>query len=355
MKNTLKKNFILGVGGFIIIFGVLLTLASIFDLQVSDLLAGGSLSSGEYYTTNQFALFIEAAAYSLIYLFGGFAAVICFRAAWVMEDGERFFFLKSLSGKAYKIVKIVLMIGFAGFAVFEFYSVFHEFFDYPDRFLREDLLGTGGSATVGGGYLIAIQIVCALFVAGGAILLSSKIDKKSAYQLLYIAVVIFITVLFYEIVIEALKAPAGRARYRTMNVIGNFDYYTPWYVFNGKRYLSVSGEVVTGSLAKADRYLGLSDTFKSFPSGHTYAAAISYAAICLPDLFEFFQKKVAKILCWVCPIVLTGIVAIGRIMAGAHFFSDVLIGGTFAFLVIVLARELIILRGAHFKALFSKN
>jgi membrane-associated phospholipid phosphatase len=355
MKNTLKKNFILGVGGFIIIFGVLLTLASIFDLQVSDLLAGGSLEKGAYYTTNQFALFIEATGYSLIYLFGGLAAVIGFRTSQVLEKGNRFRFMQKISDKVFRGIKIFFMIAFAAFAVFEFYSVFHEFFDYPNRFLQEDLLGTGVTASVEGGYLVAIQLVCAICVVGLLILLSSRLDKERAYKLFFIAFIILITVLFYQIVIEAIKAPAGRMRYRTMNVIGDFSYYTPWYQFNGKRYLSASGEVVAGSLASEERYLGLGDTFKSFPSGHTYAAAISYVTICLPDLFEFFRKKVMKVLCWVFPIVLTGMVAIGRIMAGAHFFSDVLIGGTFAFLVIVIAREFLILRGAHFKALFSKN
>ena len=49
------------------------------------------------------------------------------------------------------------------------------------------------------------------------------------------------------------------------------------------------------------------------------------------------------------------LVAISRIVVGAHFFSDVLMGGTLAFVSMIIAREIFICKGAHLKAVFGKG
>ena len=49
------------------------------------------------------------------------------------------------------------------------------------------------------------------------------------------------------------------------------------------------------------------------------------------------------------------LVAISRIVVGAHFFSDVLMGGTLAFVSMIIAREIFIFKGAHLKAVFGKG
>lgn len=48
------------------------------------------------------------------------------------------------------------------------------------------------------------------------------------------------------------------------------------------------------------------------------------------------------------------LVAISRIVVGAHYMSDVTFGGTIAFLCFVIAREIFICKGSHFFALFPK-
>lgn len=353
MQKQLRKNLTTGVLGFLIVFGILLALASVFDFEVSQALTG-ALPAGKYYTENQFALLVECAGYSLIYFFGGLAAVICCVAALNLAEGDRLLWIKEIRGGAQRAVKAVLVMGFGALAVFEFYLVFHEFFDYPDRFLQEELLGSGTTLSIGGGYLTAIQLFCAVASVSTLLMAFRRLNKADLKKLVRFAAVIFVAILFYQIVIEAVKSPAGRVRYRTMNVLGDFSYYTQWYVFSGQRYLSSDLEVIAGSLESANRFLGLSDTFKSFPSGHTYAAAISFAAICLPDLFEGLRTQAVRLLCWLLPAALTVTVAVGRIMAGAHFLSDVLIGGACAFVITVLARELIVLQGAHLKALFGR-
>ena len=74
----------------------------------------------------------------------------------------------------------------------------------------------------------------------------------------------------------------------------------------------------------------------------------------LIDTLEL-KKKWHKVAIWAFTIVSTGLVAISRIVVGAHFFSDVLMGGTIAFLAMIMAREIFISKGAHVKAMFASN
>ena len=65
-------------------------------------------------------------------------------------------------------------------------------------------------------------------------------------------------------------------------------------------------------------------------------------------------NALGRIVCWVVPILYTGIVAISRIMVGAHYFSDVLFGGTIVFLGVIIGREIFICKGSHIKC-FMKD
>ena len=80
---------------------------------------------------------------------------------------------------------------------------------------------------------------------------------------------------------------------------------------------------------------------------------MTYALIMLPDVLGT-RNKGLRALCWIFPVLFTGIVAISRIVVGAHFFSDVLMGGTIAFVCMMFAREAVIFRFSHFKC-FGKN
>ncbi len=79
---------------------------------------------------------------------------------------------------------------------------------------------------------------------------------------------------------------------------------------------------------------------------------MSYALIMLPDVVDFKHKKAGKIACRVTPVVITMLVAISRIVVGAHYMSDVTFGGTIAFVSFILMREIFVCRGSHFFALF---
>ena len=357
MEKNLKLRLIICVCAFVAVFVALLTVASFYDLQISETLTKGSLAAGEYYSSNQFALFFEVLGDSVVYLLGGIASLILVCAAIKMRDGEPFLFIKELKGALYKTVKTVLVIGFSAFAVYEFYEVFHDVVKYTDRYLYAALIGTEVEFSVESGYMIAIQLIFAVVTAGLIFALLIRVKREDIFKLAKLAVLMLIVEALYLVLVGAIKTPIGRMRYRAMNAIGDIDfsYYTPWYKINGARNVDINGIIVSGSAERDSALFGATDTCKSFPSGHTYCAATSFVLVCLPDLFERFKKTWIKVLCWTVPSVYTLTVAVCRIVVGAHFLSDVLVGGTLAFALIMIIREVLILKGAHFKAFKRKK
>ena len=349
MEKKFDYKVIICVAVFVAVFAALLIVASVYDLEISKALTKGSLKEGEYYSSNQFALFFEVLGDSVVYLAGGIASVIVVCAAIKMTDGEAFLFIKQLKGVAFKIIKIALIVVFSAFAVYEFYEVFHDVVKYTDRYLYAELIGSGVEFTVDGGYMIAVKIIFALAVAGLVFALLFRLKKEDILKLVKLAVLVLIVEAMYLILIGLIKGPIGRMRYRTMNALGDFSYYTPWYKINGSRHVVITGGIGHGDLGQQDLLFGAADTCKSFPSGHTYCAASSFALICLPDLFERFKKWWIKALCWTVPAVYTITVAVCRIVVGAHFLSDVLIGGTLAFVLVIIIREVLILNCTRFR------
>ena len=354
MEKKLRLNAIICVSVFIAVFVSLLVVASFYDWQISDALTKGSLKEGDYYSSNQFAVFFEVLGDSVVYLAGGTASLIFVCAVNKLKDGDDFLFIKGLAGTVLKAFKISLTILFSAFAVYEFYEFFHDIFKYTDRYLYGELIGSGIEFSLVGGYLLAVQIVLALGTAGLVFALLIRVKKEDILKLVKLAVLIFLIEVFYLVLIDTIKTPIGRMRYRAMNALGDFSHYTPWYKINGARNVGADGNIVYGDLNKSGLLFGASDTCKSFPSGHTYCAAMSFVLICLPDMFERLKKRWIKAVCWTVPTVYTLTVAICRIVVGAHFMSDVLIGGTLAFALIIIIREILILNCAHFKA-FTRN
>ena len=331
MKNGQRNNQI--TGSILLMAAVLLAIGSFYDLEISTALAGKWLPAGKYYTVNRFALFIEMSGFSLIYLFGAVATAILFVAVARTREGDRLFIFRAGDGKSWKLLKSALLMLSGAGCVYEAYSTVHEYFDYPQRFLKEALLMEENGLPMAGNVIeSASQTKELVSSVPGTTWLQAVLAA-----LLAVLLILCFYRLFYTVMIEAIKGPAGRVRFRTMNVIGDFSEYTPWYVFRGSRVLSRTGELAAGTLSAAERFLGLSDTCKSFPSGHTYAAAVSYAALCLPDLFPD-MRRTGRAACFLVPTLLTVIVGLGRVMAGAHFLTDVVIGGLAAYLIVMVAR-----------------
>ena len=115
--------------------------------------------------------------------------------------------------------------------------------------------------------------------------------------------------------VEGLKYLWGRVRFRDLLARGSYDAFTPWYVING----------ITGN--------------KSFPSGHTAGAGMSFFLMLFPFVFDGLKNK--KQLCFWAPFVYTVTVAFTRLVMGAHYLSDVAVGGAIAFTSVLAAMAVI--------------
>lgn len=107
--------------------------------------------------------------------------------------------------------------------------------------------------------------------------------------------------------ISLMKGVWGRVRFRDLDE--NFSQFTAWYMINGN----------TGN--------------HSFPSGHTGSAGMSYAMMFLPFVSEKWRKH--KFYCFLIPFAYTTTVALTRLVMGAHYLSDVTIGGVIAFTCVI--------------------
>lgn len=301
-----KRKHLLSAAGLLGIFGVLLALATVFDLQVSHILADGNLAADRYYSINLLCNIVEIAGAWPIWTAAVFAAsvmTVWFDAKKGIKRIFRVFFF------CLSVLAAMLLLRDGMKYAFRIYGK-EEFLDGPGTWLVSLTFGLAAAALV-------------LKLAYGRI-------RQNLDRLLPLALAIICSCGCYFI-IEIVKSPVGRMRFRGMHLLGDYSCYTPWYQASAAR------ELLEGSgLVK--------DCFKSFPSGHTFSAGMSYILIMLPDVFPRLRTGKRKILSYVVPVCYTGFVGVFRIAAGAHFFSDVLVGGTLAYLAVQIFRYVFLYR-----------
>lgn len=123
---------------------------------------------------------------------------------------------------------------------------------------------------------------------------------------LFTAAVIGVGVMTAQLLtVDIMKNLWGRVRFRDLLSSGSCDDFTAWFVINGKN----------GN--------------KSFPSGHTAGAGMSYLLMLLPFI-DKKREKYRAVYFW-CPFIYTSAVALTRLVMGAHYLSDVTVGGVIAF------------------------
>ena len=335
-----KAKTIIAVCCFVAIFVALVVVVSInsgaLDLAISEKVV--DLEPGAYLTHNVFAFFIEACGETPIYLLAALCLAIL---VW--------FFAKCCKFTPWdKILAVICGIGVVVAFWFYFKTIAGYVLDHVIGFGWED---AGAdfypyALTKGDVWSIRLLEVALALVASPCLIFAFKsVKEETLYKLAKWVLAFVIATIIANVLIEIIKRPVGRMRYRTMNFFGDNAHngFTPWYVANGKRY-------------GPDEYKWLVDThdmYKSFPSGHTCAAGTTYALMFLPIALGV-KKKGIKALFIIAPICWTGLVAIGRVVAGAHYVSDVLFGGTIAFVTNVIIHELIICKSKHFKC-FKKD
>ena len=341
MKSlNIKSKTIIALCLFAVLFVSLVLVATYCDFQVSKILTKNALKPGEYLANDLFGVVGEAVGTSPIYILLSLCtAILC----W--------YFAKCFDKKKWAIA-LAVIFAFVGTVAWWYYI--KDMMKYVIEHAANEI-GAVVYEYRHNGAVVASQVLVALTIQALTVLALRPLKAETLKRLVWWVVAALAACVLANIIIILVKDPIGRMRFRAINSnvgqhlinAGLVQGYTPWYVRNGQ-----PDEAIINSFI--DAYPGASDAFKSFPSGHTCAAGMSYALIMLPDVVDFKHKKAGKIACWVTPIVITMLVAISRIVVGAHYMSDVTFGGTIAFVSFIIMREIFVCKGSHFFALFPR-
>lgn len=306
-----KNKYLIQTCLFLLVFIGLLLVGTFYDLEISNLLASGGLDTGAYYSTNVFGRFLEYFGSWPIFIFGIFACLVFMHKIYNRANKTKYL--------AILLVLINVVVAYKGLSdTFEYICENHYIEHIYESSLTKIILW---------GLSILIIMVLIFFYR--------KVDIEKNDKLFNFALVILFTCLFY-VFIEVIKGPMGRMRFRAMNLVGDFNYFTNWYeISDAKELVFATGAIVPN------------DGFKSFPSGHTFAAGVSYVLICMPYIFKKFDTKKWHIIWYLIPICFTGLVGLSRIVVGAHFLSDVVVGGTIAYIAAELFKYLFIVRKSN--------
>ena len=334
---SLMAKTIISICCFLAVFVTMVIVVSVkkgaYDLAVSDIIV--SLEPGAYLSHNTFAFFFEACGETPIYLLAGLSMAIL---VW--------FFHKCCKFRPWNEI-LSVVAGCLVILAFWFYfkTIVGYVMDHVVGFGWKECTGVYDITKSDVLTLTLLEVAMAIVAAICLVFALKNVKEETLKKLAKWVLAFVIAAAIGAALIEIIKRPMGRMRYRTMNFLGDTEHtgFTAWYVKNGKRY----GDDIYKYMADTH------DMYKSFPSGHTNAAGTTYALMMLPAVLGI-KKKGIKVICWVAPIIYTGLVAVARIVAGAHYFSDVLFGGTISFLCEMLTYEAIICKFKHFKC-FKKG
>jgi len=292
MRLPLLIALIVAVIG--IIFG------SFFDLQLSTAIASPN---------NMFALIVSAIGPTI-----GFSGVA------IMGGGFIAFAIKGKYPIGLKILFYVLAAACYGVAIF---------YPGPEYF---GINGFYGAAPEWVGYIIAF------FPATGALIGGYFLLKDWQNKNLWIVFVIIIGLLLLALLatIPTLKDNMHRPRFRTVST-GVVEFHNWWQPCTNYKELMETHNIE-------------SDNFKSYPSGHTAEASILFVIITfLPLAHHKFDKLQLPLFIGAGALVL--LVAFARILAAAHYLSDVATGATVVLIFLFIANEVV----SRIKALQLEN
>lgn len=147
--------------------------------------------------------------------------------------------------------------------------------------------------------LIAL-IIITLSLSALTLYLMTKINPKLLERLYKFACFAALVLISSLLLNQVVKFIWGRFRYRDLYKADNFMRFTPWYLPQG----------INGN--------------ESFPSGHTNSATTTLLILTL--LKQFNTSKKSQIIAKVLVITFIICTAFSRIIYGAHYLSDVVVG-----------------------------
>lgn len=305
------------------VFVVLVAVCTFFDLDISKAIS--IIGAGKYYPESFLGRFFETFGVIPVYAVTAFALSIVFH--YVLRE-------KSCP----TVVKCICGVIIAGICVALGRKMYNQTFKYAAiHFGFDDELG---------GITDEIAYWLAGALSTGALLFFMKdVSDEFLNKTLVWAIVVLFAAAISQAFVQGLKNLAGRARFATLNVQGDFSDYSRWYEFKGKR--APSNELLT---------LGAGgDAYRSFPSGHSAASGVSLAIAFLPACFGIKKEKVSFWLLTVLPIAFTLGTMLSRIIEGAHFCTDVLFGAYFVVLGIYIGISVTARAFKNFKPLKNEK
>lgn len=317
----MKKSTIIGICASAVAFVAILLVATFYDLQINIALGNANSFFGQF-----FRLWGEAIGWIVIPIAAGI----------LMRASNR----KMLAGKILTGVwAAVMLVGW-------FLTIRYFLEEFTGDSYIESLYGSPYK------WLTVHSVVLAIIASGINAWAAFRIKEENVGKLVFFAVVLIIALALSQLVTTVLKNIWTRQRFRNLD-IGNggtsSEGFTPWYQPGLGKNKAAATYYVEDSAG-----MPKSDAYKSFPSGHTSAAALTLSIVVIPELFEKVKKY--KVWFWICPIVFTVLVAISRMVNRAHYLSDVLFGGTIGALSVFAAIALTkLIRKAETKNRFFKK
>ena len=180
------------------------------------------------------------------------------------------------------------------------------------------------------GYLI-VALPEAAAMVGGYFLFR---NYKNQNLWIIFCIIIGLLLIALLLTLPLIKDNMRRPRYRIILAEPDIAFHNWWEPCKNHKELMETYHITE------------SDHFKSFPSGHTAEASIPLVIVTFLGLADDKLKKYQlPVFCGGCVLVL--IVALARILAAAHYLSDVSMGAAITLLLTFIANEVVI----HIKAL----
>lgn len=278
MTKKALTGFIVSVAAFV----ALMLVATFYDLEISVAVGNASSVYGQFF---------NYLGETPLWLGIPVAFLILYRA---VDKNNRF----------YKWLRPVLLLcTFVGFFFFARYLMDEMTAELKWKYLYVTLFG--------------------LTMTGVALLCVRKTDDAIFKKLVVFAVFLLLLIAVSQGIITAMKYIWSRQRFRNLQIgnvsFGTSEGFTPWYLPNLGEH---NPDALYPDVLGGKEYSG---AYRSFPSGHTAAAAVSFAVVLLPELFDGLKKY--KAVFFAAPTVYTVLVGVSRIVNRAHYLSDVTIGG----------------------------
>lgn len=161
-----------------------------------------------------------------------------------------------------------------------------------------------------------------LILSAGTILITCRLAKGADRAMIFrVALAIVLVLLCELVVVNLIKVAWGRPRMRLV-VSHPEAFFVPWWQLGN----ALKDPLMAAGVA--------ADEFKSFPSGHTANATtmllLGLVPYLKPQLQKYQKALVAFGFAW------AAIVALSRILLGAHYLTDTTVGFLVGFLSVYL-------------------